>query len=94
MPIHYQFIDSETKQTVALDKIDEEICKDFEQNCNPKHFSLMYQTISMIGDYSCRTGEFKLDDFNYATSEFEEDKKYKIMKYIFGKYIYKCWYSR
>lgn len=48
----------------------------------------------MIGDYSCKSGSFNLDDFHIAIKNMDNENKYKIMKYIFGKYIYKCWYCR
>lgn len=94
MPLNYQFLDSETKSSVALNTIDEEICKDFNIKCDANIFSIQYQLISMIGDYSCKSGSFNLDDFNYATKDMNEEQKFKIMKYIFGKYIYKSWYCR
>jgi hypothetical protein len=92
MPLSYQFKDQYEKP-IALDLIDKEICQDFHLSCDENNFSLMFMTITMIGDFATSTGKFCLHDFEKAIQliNVDNDTRYKILKYIYGKYYYCSW---
>jgi hypothetical protein len=92
MPISYQFQDR-SGVAVELNHIDLEICKDFSIPFSESNYSLLFMTMTMIGDFANRSGKFEMDEFDAAIRkcEFSEDDRWKILKYINGKYIYKSW---
>jgi len=92
MPIYYQFKNS-SGNPVSLDIIDNEICQDFDIECSSISYSFMFDIITMIGDYSNKTGYFSFDDFNDAINKcgYGEDLRWNILKYISGKYNYSSW---
>lgn len=65
MPIYYQFTDT-IGNIINLDIIDNEICKEFAIPCSSTNYSFMFDVITMIGDYSTRTGRFIMEDFDDA----------------------------
>jgi hypothetical protein len=92
MPVSYHFKDKDGVR-VALDKIDEEVCQDFQIPCSATDYSIMFMVITSIGDYAVRSGAFKMDDFNEAVKkcEYDDEKRWKILKYVHGKYYYDSW---
>jgi len=92
MPISFIFKDRNgTKISIA--EIDKEICNDFNAKCNDLHYSAMLMAITNIGDFSTKSGEFRMEDFNEAMSlcGISEDDRWKMLKYIQGKYNYYSW---
>lgn len=92
MPISYQFKDKDGIP-VLLDKIDQEICEEFEIPCNATNYSVMFMVTTSVGDFSTRSGEFKMEDFDEAIRicEYDDEKRWKLLKYINGKYTYHSW---
>lgn len=92
MPISYQFKDKDGN-LVLLDKIDEEICEEFDIPCSQTSYSVMFLVATSIGDLATRSGKFKMEDFNEAIRicNYDEDKRWKLLKYIHGKYTYHSW---
>lgn len=92
MPIYYQF-QNHLGVPINLDIIDNEICQDFDIVCSSISYSYMFDIITLIGDYSTKTGYFNLDDFNEAIHkcEYDENNRWKILKYLNGKYKYSSW---
>jgi hypothetical protein len=54
MPISYQFQDR-SGVAVELNQIDLEICKDFSIPFSESNYSLLFMTITMIGDFANRS---------------------------------------
>lgn len=92
MPISYQFKDKDGVP-VALDKVDEEVCQDFGIPCSTSDYSIMFMVITSVGDYAVRSGQFKMEDFDHAIEicHYDEEKRWKILKYVHGKYYYDSW---
>jgi hypothetical protein len=93
MPIYYRFTDR-IGNIINLDGIDKEICEEFSIPYSSANYSFMFDIITMIGDYSNRTtGRFIMEDFDDAVKKcgYDDDTRWKILKYIQGKYQYSSW---
>ena len=93
MPIYYQFKDH-AGNIINLDIIDDEICKEFSIPCTSTSYSFMFDIITMIGDYANRrTGRFIMKDFDEAIKKcgYDDETRWKILKYVQGKYNYSSW---
>lgn len=93
MPVYFRFTDATTGEAVALDRIDQEICIEFDEPCPKNSYSIMFQVITGIGDYSTISGNFSMDDFNDAIQKcgIDPERRWKILKFIYGKYLYSSW---
>lgn len=93
MPIYFKFTDAITGSPIQLDIIDKEICSEFDEPCNEHSYSLMFQVITGIGDYSTASGVFSIESFDDAIRKcsIDADRRWKILKFIHGKYIYSSW---
>ena len=96
MPSYYEFTNAETGRTVELDKIDQEMCLDFGERYSTMTFSMLFQVMTMIGDFATRSGSFLESDFHIVIrkGEWTDSEIEKIRKYIYGKYIYHSWTQR
>lgn len=93
MPIYFKFTDPTTEQAIPLDVIDNEICKDFDEPCLDHSYSIMFQLITGIGDYATASGVFSMAAFDEAIEKcsIDADRRWKILKFIRGKYNYSSW---
>lgn len=92
MPLYYHFLDR-NGETVALDKIDEELCKDLNTECPQSTFSTEFELLTMVGDYSYREGYFSNSAFIFASTTLPDDMIVVFLDYLNGKYKYESWRS-
>lgn len=92
MPISYNFKDKDGN-VVELNTIDREVCKDFNLQYNDSTYSMIFMAITNIGDFATRDGQFKMEHFDSAIirCNIDEDNRWKILKYVHGKYFYSSW---
>jgi len=92
MPISYEFRDKDN-QRVLLDTIDKEVCEEFKTQYSAANYSVMFMTITSIGDIANRSGTFNMDDFNEAIRicGYDEQTRWKILRFVNGTYVYHSW---
>lgn len=92
MPISYHFKNKDGVR-VLLTTIDEEVCQDFQIPCSASDYSIMFMVITSVGDYATRSGHFRMTDFDEAIKkcDYDDETRWKILKYVYGKYIYESW---
>lgn len=100
MPVKFMFVDKSTHKPKTLNEIDEEMCKECNIPCDPKHFCNMFQICQMVGtsskvqDESGNVDPEKLDQLlstgNFGLSEHEHSL---LKKYLVEKYHFTSWWQ-
>ena len=101
MPVAYQFIDRKTNKPVSLSEIDEQMCKDLEIPCHPKHFCSLYTYCELLGSISrIQNKEGAVDKDKLLAylaekpeSELGQKERKLVVKYLSEDYKFCAWYE-
>lgn len=92
MPVYYHFKTLDGK-TVELATVDELLCQKFSHPCSPTQYSMLFNMLTVAGDYAVRTGKFCQDDFDtiMKKSEMTPEQVAIFQDFIHGTYFYHSW---
>lgn len=103
MPQHFKFVDPQDERNILpLWYIDEEMCNDLDIPCDPDHYCMLFQMVTIIGcsprvqgdDRDGSVDKTKLMDYlDRHFPEFTQKERDLTIKYLCDDYKFIAWYS-